>query len=207
MLAPVFSQLEAEGDDSTISHLLHSGLADGGCRAREFVLPTLKVILLGGMQEPGHGAGSTLAGPARRARSAGGGPGRSGPAPGRGRGGPALGLAHRHPDPSGRCGHRTGRACGCSRGAAVGSLVSSANRDETKFADPDRFDIFRPRQVNIASRHGRHFCVGHAFSRALIRIALEHLLQRFPRLALDPDRPPRVPRLGVPRPWPVDVVL
>src|SRR5580704_6414695 len=44
VLAPVFSQLEAEGDDSTISHLLHSGLADGTCRAREFVMPTLKVI-------------------------------------------------------------------------------------------------------------------------------------------------------------------
>jgi cytochrome P450 len=36
----------------------------------------------------------------------------------------------------------------------------------------------------------RHFCVGHDFSRALIRIALELLLQRFPWLALDPDRPP-----------------
>src|SRR5262249_60645237 len=76
------------------------------------------------------------------------------------------------------------------RGAAVGSLVSSANRDETKFADPDRFDIFRPRQVNIAFGTGRHFCAGHAFSRALIKIAIEELLQRFPRLALDPQRPP-----------------
>ena len=62
MLAPVFDRLEAEGDDSTIAHLLHSGMPDGGCRARDFVMPTLKVILLGGMQEPGHGAGSTLVG-------------------------------------------------------------------------------------------------------------------------------------------------
>jgi cytochrome P450 len=61
-LAPVFDRLEAEGDDSTIAHLLHSGMRDGGCRARDFVMPTLKVILLGGMQEPGHGAGSALAG-------------------------------------------------------------------------------------------------------------------------------------------------
>jgi cytochrome P450 len=54
--------LGAHGDDSTIAHLLHSGMPVGSCRPRDFVMPTLKVILLGGMQEPGHGAGSTLAG-------------------------------------------------------------------------------------------------------------------------------------------------
>src|SRR5262249_30651062 len=42
VLAPVFDRLEANGDDSTISHLLHSGVPDGGCRARDFVMPTLK---------------------------------------------------------------------------------------------------------------------------------------------------------------------
>jgi cytochrome P450 len=206
VLAPVFSQLEAEGDDSTISHLLHSGLADGDCRAREFVLPTLKVILLGGMQEPGHGAGSTLAGllaaPDQLAAA---------------RADPDLlpavveeGLRWVSP-----IGTQTRQAAvdtelagvRLPRGAAVGSLVSSANRDETKFADPDRFDIFRPRQVNIAFGTGRHFCVGHAFSRALIRIALEHLLQRFPRLALDPDRPPDFRGWEFRAPRRLDVVL
>src|SRR5579859_7331307 len=44
VLAPVFTRLEAEGDDSTIAHLLHSGLPEGGCRSRDFVMPTLKVI-------------------------------------------------------------------------------------------------------------------------------------------------------------------
>src|ERR1700685_3210117 len=62
VLGPVFDRLEAAGDDSTISHLLHSGRPAGSCRARDFVMPTLKVILLGGMQERGHGGGSTLAG-------------------------------------------------------------------------------------------------------------------------------------------------
>ena len=77
-------------------------------------------------------------------------------------------------------------------GAGVGALVSAANRDESKFADPDRFDIFRPRQVNLAFGGGRHFCAGHAFSRAQIRIALDVLLQHFPRLAADPARPSSV---------------
>jgi cytochrome P450 len=75
-------------------------------------------------------------------------------------------------------------------GAPVGSLVSSANRDETKFADPDHFDIFRPRSVNLAFGTGRHFCAGHAFSRAQVRITIEALIRRFPGLALDPERPP-----------------
>ena len=75
-------------------------------------------------------------------------------------------------------------------GAPVGSPVSSANRDETRFGDPDRFDIFRPRSANLAFGTGRHFCAGHAFSRAQVRIAIEVLIRRFPNLALDPARPP-----------------
>ena len=206
VLAPVFDRLEANGDDSTISHLLHSGVPDGGCRARDFVMPTLKVILLGGMQEPGHGAGSTLAGllsdPDQLAAA---------------RANPGLlpavveeGLRWVSP-----IGTQTRQAAAGTelagvrlpRGAAVGSLVSSANRDETKFADPGRFDIFRPRPVNIAFGTGRHFCAGHAFSRALIKIAIGELLQRFPRLALDPQRPPEFRGWEFRAPRRLDVML
>jgi cytochrome P450 len=189
VLGPVFSRLEAAGDDSTISHLLHSGRPDGTCRARDFVMPTLKVILLGGMQEPGHGAGSTLAGlltdPAQLDAV---------------RADPDLlpaaveeGLRWVAP-----IGTQTRQAADDTdlagvtipRGAPVGALVSSACRDEAKFADPDRFDIFRPRQGHLAFGAGRHFCAGHAFSRAQMRIAIEVLLARFPALALDPAAPP-----------------
>jgi len=206
VLAPVFDLLEAHGDDSTISHLLHSGMPAGGCRARDFVMPTLKVILLGGMQEPGHGAGSTLAGllsdPGQLAAA---------------RANPGLlpavveeGLRWVAP-----IGTQTRQAAASTelagaripRGAAVGSLVSSANRDETKFADPDRFDIFRPRQVNIAFGTGRHYCAGHAFSRALIKIAIEEVLQRFPRLALDPKRLPEFRGWEFRAPRRLDVML
>jgi cytochrome P450 len=75
-------------------------------------------------------------------------------------------------------------------GSPVGPLVSSANRDEARFTDPDRFDIFRRRQAHLAFGAGRHFCGGHAFSRAQIRIAIEVLLRRYPRLSTDPDQPP-----------------
>jgi cytochrome P450 len=188
-LRPVFDRLETDGDDSTISHLLHSGLPPGGCRPRDYVMPTLKVILLGGMQEPGHGGGSTLAAllasPDQLAAV---------------RSDPALlpaaveeGLRWVSP-----IGTQTRQAAGNQElagvtipdGAPIGALVSAANRDEARFADPDRFDLFRPRQTNLAFGGGRHFCAGHAFSRAQITIALEVLLERFPRLALDESRPP-----------------
>jgi cytochrome P450 len=190
VLDPVFSRLEAAGDDSTISHLLRSGRPAGTCRARELVMPTLKVILLGGMQEPGHGAGSTLAGLL---------------------GAPAQ-LDAVRADPAGLLpaaveeglrwvapiGTQTRQAVADTvlrgvtipAGAPVGALVSAASRDESRFADPDRFDIFRPRQSHLAFGAGRHFCAGHAFSRAQIAIAIEVLLSRFPALALDPERPP-----------------
>ena len=92
-------------------------------------------------------------------------------------------------------------------GAPVGSLVSSANRDETKFADPDRFDIFRPRSVNLAFGAGRHFCAGHAFSRAQIRIALEELLARFPDLTLTAEPEFRGWEFRAPRNLPVRLRL
>jgi cytochrome P450 len=189
VLGPFFDRLETTGDDSTISHLLHSGRPAGACRARDFVMPTLKVILLGGMQEPGHGGGSTLAGLLSH-------PGQLAAvrddhdllpavveeglrwvAP--------IGTQTRQAVTDVELGGTTIPA-----GAPVGALVSSACRDERRFADPDRFDIFRPRQASLVFGAGRHFCAGHAFSRAQIRIAIDVLLRRFPGLALDPARPP-----------------
>ena len=93
------------------------------------------------------------------------------------------------------------------RGAAVGSLVSSANRDETKFAEAGRFDIFRPRSANLAFGAGRHFCAGHTFSRAQVRIAIEVLIRRFPTLALDPARPPEFRGWEFRAPRRLDVLL
>jgi cytochrome P450 len=220
VLGPVFDRLEASPDDSTISHLLHSGMPGGACRARDFVMPTLKVILLGGMQEPGHAGGSALAGllasPAQLSAV------RDDPA------GllPAVveeGLRWVSPIGTQTRQAVTGTELGGTTipaGAPVGSLVSSANRDETKFADPDRFDIFRHRPGTdhrpatpahrpavLAFGAGKHFCAGHAFSRAQVRIALEALLRRFPRLALDPARPPEFRGWEFRAPRRLDVLL
>lgn len=48
----------------------------------------------------------------------------------------------------------------------------SGNRDETVFADPDRFDIDRPRVPHLAFGYGTHFCLGAP----LARMESKHLL-------------------------------
>jgi cytochrome P450 len=207
VLGPVFDRLEASGDDSTISHLLHSGRPDGSCRARDFVLPTLKVILLGGMQEPGHGGGSTLVGllsDRRQLDAVRDDPQRLLPA--------AVEEGLRWVSPIGTQTRQVVADTELAgvrlrRGSPVGSLVSSANRDEAKFDDPDRFDILRPRSASLVFGAGRHFCAGHAFSRAQIKIAIEVLLQHFPGLALDPARPPEFRGWEFRAPRRLDVLL
>ena len=59
-LDPLFERLAHEHDHSPLSHLLRSGMPEGSLRRREDVMPTVLVTLLGGMQEPGHAAATTL---------------------------------------------------------------------------------------------------------------------------------------------------
>ena len=102
---------------------------------RAEVLANLKLILLGGMQEPGHALGITLWAllrtPTRWRRCA-----RPGAAARRGRGGAALALAGRHPDAAGDRGHRGGAASPWSAGT-LAAVLSSANRDDRHWQRPD----------------------------------------------------------------------
>ena len=52
--------LRRRPDESAISQMLHAGRPAGSPRSVAEIMPNLLVILLGGMQEPGHGAGSVL---------------------------------------------------------------------------------------------------------------------------------------------------
>ena len=73
-------------------------------------------------------------------------------------------------------------------GNAVVLLPASANRDERKFVDADRFDIRRKIDHHLAFGYGIHFCLGAALARLEGRVALDELLQRFPTWELDMDR-------------------
>jgi cytochrome P450 len=63
-------------------------------------------------------------------------------------------------------------------------LNASATRDESRFADPDRFDIHRE-GGHLSFGQGLHFCLGSALARLETRIALEEVLKRWPEWEVD----------------------
>lgn len=85
-------------------------------------------------------------------------------------------------------------------GAEVLCFLGSANRDERRFAEPDRFDLERPeadprRAFTGAADHlafggGRHFCLGAMLSRVEIELAIGRLLDTLPDLRLEGDTAP-----------------
>jgi len=70
-------------------------------------------------------------------------------------------------------------------GSTVLLLTASANRDERKFPDGDRFDIHRDIDRQLAFGYGIHFCLGSALARLEGRVALEEVLVRFPTWEVD----------------------
>jgi cholest-4-en-3-one 26-monooxygenase len=60
----------------------------------------------------------------------------------------------------------------------------SSNRDESRYQDPDRFDVRRTTEHQAFGAGGRHFCLGTALARLELRIMFEETLKRFPRLEL-----------------------
>src|SRR5438874_7661010 len=58
----------------------------------------------------------------------------------------------------------------------------SSNRDETKFEDPDRFDVERDPEHQAFGGGGRHFCLGTALARLELKILLEETLKRYPQV-------------------------
>jgi cytochrome P450 len=156
------------------------------------VLPSLKVAILGGMQEPGHACGTVVCGlfsePDQwdlvrtdpRANAA-----------------AAVEEGLRWVAPIGtqfRTAARDVELGGVvvPAGAGVSAVLASANRDRSVFGeDADRFDLHRSHKNQAAFGFGKHFCSGHAFARHQMCIALEVLLVEHPRLRPDPEHPPR----------------
>jgi cytochrome P450 len=195
-LAPVIRRLETNPDSSALSHMIHAGMPAGQIRPREMLMPSIRILLTGGMQEPGHGAGSTLLGlltereqlaevAAQPSKLV----------------GAAVTEGLRWMTPIGiilrrSAGDATLAGVTIPKDALIAGCLASANRDESEFEVPDRFNIHRAPHRHLAFSAGPHFCSGAAFSRGVEGIALEVLLGRIPELRLDPVRPPVVTGFG-----------
>src|SRR5437763_2452358 len=59
----------------------------------------------------------------------------------------------------------------------------SSNRDETRYEDPDRFDVTRNPDHQAFGAGGRHFCLGTALALLELRILFEETLERYPAMA------------------------
>ena len=71
--------------------------------------------------------------------------------------------------------------------SAMMFLIGSANRDDRRFPDGDRFDIHRKVDQHLTFGYGGHFCLGAALARLEGRVALEEILKRFPEWEVDRD--------------------
>jgi cytochrome P450 len=75
-----------------------------------------------------------------------------------------------------------------SAGSVILLLTASANRDDRRYEEGDKFNIHRKPLPHIAFGYGVHFCLGAALARLEGRIALEEVLKRFPEWDVDWDR-------------------
>ncbi|HUB35632.1 MAG TPA: cytochrome P450, partial [Solirubrobacteraceae bacterium] len=70
-------------------------------------------------------------------------------------------------------------------GDKVVMWYASSNRDESRYVDPDRFDVRRNPEHQAFGAGGRHFCLGTALARLELRILFEETLARYPAMAMD----------------------
>jgi cytochrome P450 len=76
------------------------------------------------------------------------------------------------------------------KGAVIDVAAGAANRDPTRFPNPDKFDIFRkPQHKHIAFATGPHVCIGQHLARVEMTRALNAILDNLHGLRLDPDKP------------------
>lgn len=189
-LDPILTRLESEADSSPLSHLLHHSLPEGQVRSRDFILPSVYVTLLGGMQEPGHGAANTLFGllqnPDQLTTL------RNDPKSWITR---AVQEGVRWIAPIGTQGRSPVEDFEMAgvvvpKGASISSVLASANRDPAVFDHADLFDMSRKPSTIASFGFGPHFCAGKWFANAQMEIMLDVLFEMLGDIRLIPDNPP-----------------
>jgi len=78
-------------------------------------------------------------------------------------------------------------------GAVVQLRYAAANRDPSKFPDPDRFDIERANaRTHLSFGKGPHMCVGNMLSRKEMLVAFDELLERLDNFAVANEKEIRI---------------
>ena len=78
-------------------------------------------------------------------------------------------------------------------GSVVQLRYAAANRDPSKFPDPDKFDIERANaRTHLSFGKGPHMCVGNMLSRKEMLVAFDELLERLDNFAVPDDSAIRI---------------
>jgi cytochrome P450 len=81
------------------------------------------------------------------------------------------------------------------RDSVVVPLFASANRDESVFPEPDRFDLTRHPKDHLAFGYGSHYCLGAALARLEAKMVFEALVSSLRELELEEERVDWLPSL------------
>jgi len=75
---------------------------------------------------------------------------------------------------------------------ACGRRSAAANRDPTRFPEPERFDVARSPNEHLAFGSGIHVCLASTLARLQATTAVAAVLEKLPRLRMvDPQQPLR----------------
>jgi cytochrome P450 len=74
-------------------------------------------------------------------------------------------------------------------GARLDICIGAGNRDPDRWDDPDRYDLHRPPKSHLGFSVGPHQCLGMNVARSEMSLAINALLDNFPRMRADPDAP------------------
>jgi cytochrome P450 len=188
VVRPIIERVTRQPDDSIISHMVHGGLPAGEVRSFDELMPTIRVTLLGGLQEPGHGAANAVYGllsnpeqsalvqqdPARYAQA-------------------AYDEGLRWIAPIGvtpRLASEEFELAGTviPKGSSVAIVLASANRDESRYEHSEQFRLDREPLPHAAFGYRRHVCSGQHLSRVIGRVSIQETYRLLSNLRLDPQR-------------------
>jgi cytochrome P450 len=74
-------------------------------------------------------------------------------------------------------------------GSVLDICLGAGNRDPSRWERPDDYDLHRPFQSHLGFSIGPHQCLGMNVAKAEMTVAINALIDHFPRLRLDPDAP------------------